>query len=786
MNNKVLKTLEFYKIINMLSDRSQSIIGKKVIKNSEVSTDMIEVQRLLDETDEAYRFIIKHRLPGISNIQDLEEDFKLLEIGQFFSPRKLLEVWKLLNTSRFLKNIISYDESLEFKNIFELLNLLNTAIQLERDLEISIISEDEISDDASSDLKRIRRMIKSKNDLIRDRLNQLISTSDKLMDNLYTLRDGRYVVPVRSEFKNSFKGIVHDQSASGQTVFIEPMFVVDLNNDLKKLEIDEEKEIERILMEFSKRVLEILPELISNLNVIANIDFIFSRGKLAYDMEAIKPIINNNGIISLKSARHPLIDKDKVVPIDISLGNSFNTLVITGPNTGGKTVTLKTVGILTLMTQYGLMIPCADNSEVAVFDELFADIGDEQSIEQSLSTFSSHMKNIIEIINNAKENSLILFDELGSGTDPEEGSGLSISILNYFLEKNIRTIATTHYSQLKMYAMSTENVQNAAMEFDVEKLEPTYKLIIGISGKSNAFEISKKLGLDESFIINAKKFISNNELSFDKLVSNVDNRRKEYEELIVEQREILNFNKKIKEEYEAKLEKFNRHKEKKIKKLEEYIENSIYETEKFCKETINHINKARSKEQSTKLKKISEEILKKMDKINHSKMIKKENESNINILKESLILGEEVKVLSLNENGYVQTLPDKNGNLQVKIGILKVNANISDIIRIEKIIDNTKEKASYSKAIFIKSDKMYNNKIDVRGYNTEDAIYEIDKFLDDSFIANLNEVTIIHGKGTGVLRNNISDFLKKHKLVKSFSFGKFNEGGDGATVVKLK
>ncbi|MBF1294942.1 MAG: endonuclease MutS2 [Parvimonas sp.] len=784
MNYKVLKTLEFYKIINMLLNRSQSIIGKKTIKNSEISSNLIEVQRLLDETDEAYRFIIKHRLPGISNIDDLEEDFKLLEIGQYFSPKNLLEVWKLLNTSRFLKNIISEEESSEFKNIFELINSLNIATQLEKDIEMSIISENEISDDASSDLKRIRRMIKSKNDLIRDKLNQLISTSDKLMDNLYTLRDGRYVVPVRSEFKNSFKGIVHDQSASGQTVFIEPMFVVDLNNDLKKLEIDEEKEIERILIAFSSRILEILPELISNLSVIAKIDFIFSRGKLAYDMEAIKPIINNRGIISLQSARHPLIDRDKVVPIDISLGNSFNTLVITGPNTGGKTVTLKTVGILTLMTQYGLMIPCADNSEVAVFDELFADIGNEQSIEQSLSTFSSHMKNIIEIIKNAKENSLILFDELGSGTDPEEGSGLSISILNYFLGRNIRTIATTHYSQLKMYAMSTENVQNAAMEFDVEKLEPTYKLIIGISGKSNAFEISKKLGLDESFIVNAKKFISNNELSFDKLVSNVDNRRKEYEELIIEQREILNFNKKIKEEYEEKLEKFNKQKEKKIRKLEEYIENSIYETEKFCKETINHINKARSKEQSTKLKKISEEILKKMDKINHSKMIKKENESNT--LKEPLMLGEEVKVLSLNENGYIQTLPDKNGNLQVKIGILKVNANISDIIRIEKIIDNTKEKASYSKATFIKSDKMYNNKIDVRGYNTEDAIYEIDKFLDDSFIANLNEVTIVHGKGTGVLRNNISDFLKKHKLVKSFSFGKFNEGGDGATVVKLK
>ncbi|MBF1203367.1 MAG: endonuclease MutS2 [Fusobacterium periodonticum] len=784
MNNKVLKTLEFYKIINMLLDRSQSIIGKNVIKNSHISKELSEVQKLLDETDEAYRFIIKHRLPGISNIDNLDEDFKLIELGHFLLPKKLLEVWKLLNTSKSLKNIITEEESIEYNNIYSLLNSLNIYAQLERDLEVSIISSEEISDEASHELKRIRRMIKSKNDLIRDRLNQLISTSDKLMDNIYTLRDGRYVVPVRSEFKNSFKGIVHDQSSSGQTVFIEPMFVIDLNNDLKKLEIEEEKEIERILREFSKRIYEILPQLITNLSIISSIDFIFARGKLAYDMEAIKPIINDNGIISLKSAKHPLIDKDKVVPIDISLGNSFNTLVITGPNTGGKTVTLKTVGILTLMTQFGLMIPCFDNSEVAIFDEIFADIGDEQSIEQSLSTFSSHMKNIIDIINNAKTNSLILFDELGSGTDPEEGSGLSISILNYFLEKNIRTIATTHYSQLKMYAMSTENVQNGAMEFNVEKLEPTYKLIIGISGKSNAFEISKKLGLDDSFIINAKKFISNNDLSFDKLVSNVDNRRKEYEELIIEQRELLNFNKKIKQEYENKLEKFNSQKEKRIKKLEEYIENSINETDKFCRETINHINKARSKEQSTKLKKISEEILKKMDKINHSKMIKKENESNT--LKEPLMLGEEVKVLSLNENGFIQTLPDKNGNVQVKIGILKVNASINDIIRIENIIDKSKEKTSYSKSTFIKSDKLYSNKIDVRGYNTEDAIYEIDKFLDDSFIANLNEVTIVHGKGTGILRNNITDFLKKHKLVKSFSFGKLNEGGDGATVVKLK
>jgi len=351
MNNKVLKTLEFYKIINMLLDRSQSIIGKNVIKNSHISKELSEVQKLLDETDEAYRFIIKHRLPGISNIDNLDEDFKLIELGHFLLPKKLLEVWKLLNTSKSLKNIITDEESIEYNNIYSLLNSLNIYAQLERDLEVSIISAEEISDEASHELKRIRRMIKSKNDLIRDRLNQLISTSDKLMDNIYTLRDGRYVVPVRSEFKNSFKGIVHDQSSSGQTVFIEPMFVIDLNNDLKKLEIEEEKEIERILREFSKRIYEILPQLITNLSIISSIDFIFARGKLAYDMEAIKPIINDNGIISLKSAKHPLIDKDKVVPIDISLGNSFNTLVITGPNTGGKTVTLKTVGILTLMTQ---------------------------------------------------------------------------------------------------------------------------------------------------------------------------------------------------------------------------------------------------------------------------------------------------------------------------------------------------------------------------------------------------------------------------------------------------
>ncbi|MCI5997501.1 MAG: endonuclease MutS2 [Peptoniphilaceae bacterium] len=784
MQKKVLKTLEFDKVLDLLLNCTQSLIGKKYALAAEISSDISVVQNLIDETDEAYQFIVKKSLPAISNINDLEEDFRLLERGRFFTPRKLLEIFKILNSTRYLKSLISEDESENYKNIYSYLSLLIPDVSLEKDIEISIISEDEISDDASVELKKIRRMIKSKNDMIRDKLNQIISTSDKLMDNIYTLRDGRYVVPVRAEFKNSFKGIVHDQSASGQTVFIEPMFIVDLNNDLKRLEIDEEEEIERILIEFSNRILNNLPAIKSNTNIIAKLDFIFSRGKLAIEMDANKPIINNGGCINLKSARHPLIDKEKVVPIDISLGDTFNTLVITGPNTGGKTVTLKTVGLLTLMVQFGLLIPCYENSTIAIFDEIFADIGDEQSIEQSLSTFSSHMKNIIDIINNATNNSLLLFDELGSGTDPEEGSGLSISILNYFLEKNIRTIATTHYSQLKMYAMSTENVQNAAVEFDVEKLEPTYKLIIGVSGKSNAFEISKKLGLDEKFILNAKKFISKDDISFDKLVSNVDNKRREYENLLIENKKIQEYNEKIKKEYEEKIQKFNQQKEKKIKKLQEYIENSMYETEKFCKDAIKDINKAKSKQESIKLRNVADEILKKNDKLDKLKKLKKVN--NLNYFTEPLILGEEVKVLSLNENGYVQTLPDKNGNLQIKIGILKINSNINDIIRIEKIVDNSGEKTKNTTLKFIKSNKMYDMKIDVRGYNTEDAIYEIDKFLDDSFIANLGEVTIIHGKGTGILRNNITEFLRTHRLVKSFSFGKYNEGGDGATVVKLK
>lgn len=784
MQKKVLKTLEFDKVLDLLLNCTQSLIGKKYVLTAEISSDISAIQNLIDETDEAYQFIVKKSLPAISNINDLEEDFRLLERGRFFTPRKILEIFKILNSTRYLKSLISEDESENYKSIYSYLSSLVPNVSLEKDIEISIISEDEISDDASVELKKIRRMIKSKNDMIREKLNQIISTSDKLMDNIYTLRDGRYVVPVRTEFKNSFKGIVHDQSASGQTVFIEPMFIVDLNNDLKKLEIDEEEEIERILIEFSNRILENLPTIKSNINIIAKLDFIFSRGKLAMEMDANKPTINNYGCINLKSARHPLIDKEKVVPIDISLGDTFNTLVITGPNTGGKTVTLKTVGLLTLMVQFGLLIPCCENSTIAIFDEIFADIGDEQSIEQSLSTFSSHMKNIIEIINKATDNSLLLFDELGSGTDPEEGSGLSISILNYFLEKNIRTIATTHYSQLKMYAMSTENVQNAAVEFDVEKLEPTYKLIIGVSGKSNAFEISKKLGLDEKFILNAKKFISKDGISFDKLVSNVDNKRREYENLLIENKKIQEYNEKIKKEYEEKIQKFNLQKEKKIKKLQEYVENSMYETEKFCKDAIKDINKAKSKQESVKLRNIADEILKKNDKIDKLKKLKKVN--NLSYFTEPLILGEEVKVLSLNENGYVQTLPDKNGNLQIKIGILKINSNINDIIRIEKTVENSGEKVKSTTSKFIKSNKMYDMKIDVRGYNTEDAIYEIDKFLDDSFIANLGEVTIIHGKGTGILRNNITEFLRKHRLVKSFSFGKYNEGGDGATVVKLK
>lgn len=740
------------------------------------------INKSLNESLESSSLIYSKSVPLIYNIKDMDEDFNLLKLGRFLSPKKLLEVASLLNTSKYIYDFIDEDISFKFPILFELTSSLVVNHSLESKIRKSIKSETEIFDDASPELFRIRKQISTKNDMIKDKLNSIISTSEKLMDKIYTLRDGRYVVPVKSEFKNSFKGIVHDQSSSGQTVFIEPMSVVELNNDLRKLEIDENKEIENILRDISNKIFENLDDILTNIKIISEFDFIISKGRISNLYNCTKPTINKDGRIILNSARHPLIDEKKVVPIDIQLGTDFNTLVITGPNTGGKTVTLKTVGLLTLMVQFGLLIPVNEKSEIAIFDEIFADIGDEQSIEQSLSTFSSHMKNIVNIIDNVKDNSLLLFDELGSGTDPEEGSALSISILNYFLEKNIRTIATTHYSQLKTYAMTTDNVKNAAVEFDIDKLEPTYRIIIGISGKSNVFEISKKLGLNNLFIENAKKYISTKDISFDNLIGHVDNTRKEYEILLSEQKVINNRLKKLEEEYESKISNFNIIKTKKIKKLEEYIENKVYETDKFYKESLKEINKAKSKLDSEKIKKVSNNIQKNIENLNRAKINKLVPSKDIN----NLVLGEEVKILSLNENGYVQTLPDKNGNLQIKIGIMKVTSHISDIIRIENIIDKSKENTIKINKAFISTNKTYSNKIDVRGMNSEEAIYEIDKFIDDSFIVNLNEITIIHGKGTGILRNAVKDFLKKHKLVKSFEFGKLNEGGDGATIVKLK
>ena len=760
------------------------MFGKKEIINQKISNDINYIEKLLEETDEAYRYILKNTRPLISNISDIEGELNILRVGGVLVPKKILEIKKILSTSRYLKNLFSKDENINFTNLKEICSNLSIHYDLEKDIDISIISENEISDEASNDLKRIRRQIKIKNENIRDKINHLISTSDKLMDNIYTMRDGRYVVPVKSEFKNIFKGIVHDQSSSGQTVYIEPLFVVELNNELKKLEIDEQKEIEKIIKIFSQRVYEILPEIVMCINTIAYIDMVFAKGKFAIDYDCVKPILNTNGILNIKSARHPLIDQKIVVPIDIRLGENFNTLVITGPNTGGKTVTLKTIGILVLMNQFGMLIPCSEKSEISVFDNIFADIGDEQSIEQSLSTFSSHMKNIIEIINSVTPNSLVLFDELGSGTDPEEGSGLSISILNYFIEKNIRTVATTHYSQLKIYAMSTKNVENAAMEFDVDKLSPTYKLIIGISGKSNAFEISRKLGLDNIFIENAKKYISNRDKSFDNLVSDIEAKRKEYENILTTQNELLEKNKIMIQEYKKKSENYDLIKEKKLNAFTEYIDNILNETSKFCKDAIDEINKSKLQSNSSKIREIQNNINTKIEEFRNK--YSKKNETYINS-NEDFILGEEVKILSLNETGYIQTLPDKKGNLQIKVGIIKVSSNINDIIRIENLHSNKKDnKLDIDNLSFRKVNHEYSSEIDVRGLNSEEAIYEIDKFIDDSIIARLNVVTIIHGRGTGKLRNKVIEYLKTHKMVKSYNFAKINQGGDGATIVNLK
>ena len=607
-----------------------------------------------------------------------------------------------------------------------------------------------------------------------------------LQENLITMRNGRYCLPVKAEYKSQFQGMIHDQSSTGSTLFIEPIAVVKLNNELRELSIKEQEEIEKVLASLSNMAAEHVESLERNYNILSDLDFIFARATLSRHMNGSEPVFNTKGIINIKKGRHPLIDPKKVVPIDITLGRDFNMLIVTGPNTGGKTVTLKTVGLLTLMGQAGLHIPAFDGSDLAVFEEVYADIGDEQSIEQSLSTFSSHMKNIVSILNNVSKNSLVLLDELGAGTDPTEGAALAMAILDLLHDKDVRTVATTHYSELKIYALTTAGVCNASVEFDVETLQPTYRLSIGVPGKSNAFEISKKLGLDDSIIEKAKEFITKDKIKFEDVISSLEeSRKKADEEKYIAQR-LRNEIQKTKEEADRRLEKIIAQKDRIIEEANRTARALVEKHKEEINDIIKQLRDAMDKESEEKAKAI--EIARKS-----LKSIEDETEkslgiramSKINIKPpEKLKLGDTVKILTLNQKGNVITLPDENGNLVVQAGIMKINVNIKDLqlMKDEKteVITERYSKIGRAKAAHVP------HQIDLRGKTLDETLMDIDKYLDDVYLAGIPTITIIHGKGTGVLRSGIKEFLKNHAHVKSFRTGGYNEGGLGATIVEIK
>jgi len=789
MNQKSFKVLEYGKIIQLLGEQAASEMTKKVVSELMPFTSSHLIEDAQAETAEAASVITVKGTPPIGAFYDIENSLHLANKGGTLTMRELLQVLYNLNVtaniSRFLKNDLP-----EIPIIAGINDVLSVQKNLAENIDRCIISEEEMSDNASTELRNIRRSIGRQNEALRSKMNQIInSTANKVMlqDAIVTMRQGRYVIPVKQEHKLRFPGIVHDQSSSGATLFIEPQAIINLNNELRELELAEKAEMERILSELSAEVAEHFHDLLNNQELLVKLDFIFAKGKLAVKQNATKPTINTDGYINMKSARHPLIDVEKVVPVDISLGRVYDTLVITGPNTGGKTVTLKTVGLLTMMAQAGLHIPVNSGTQMAVFGSVFADIGDEQSIEQSLSTFSSHMNNIVGIVKKADDKTLVLFDELGAGTDPTEGAALAISILEDVSSKGAKTIATTHYTELKKYAISKHSVENASMEFDVETLSPTYKLSIGIPGKSNAFEISQKLGLPIEIIEKARTLIGRGDIQFEEVLSAIEADKKhaeaERDEAIMLSLEV----KRQKEEFDKKITKFEEQKEKLIERAKEEAREIIEEAMSVSSEVqkeLRELNKLESMGERTSKLQESRQKLKEADGKyrNTIKPVQNANPAKADELK----IGSRVKIVTLDQNGEVLSFPDAKGDLMVQIGMLKANVNASDLMLIDSGESKKKEKHSRFGTLYKQKAQTISMSINVQGQNLDNAVMDVDKYLDDAFIAGLQKVTIIHGRGEGILREGLQDMFKKHKHVKTFYRGHYNEGGDGVTVVELK
>jgi len=783
---KLIKTLEFDKIILKLVECATTSLGREICEKLEPKFSINIINKLLNETSESVSMILRYGAPTFSSIHDIRNIIKKSEINAVLTMEELLNTADTLRGSRNLKKYFEQCEE-TYPILEELFSDLYSNPGIENEIYRCIDNTDHMSDHASSELSRIRTQIKSQENSIKEKLNSIIhgnSYSKYLQENIVTFRNGRYVIPVKQEFRSNVPGLVHDSSATGSTLFIEPMAIVEANNKIHELYLEEKVEIERILYELSLKIQTISTELHYLMKNLSKLDFYFAKAKLAIDMNAFMPKLNNNKYINLKKARHPLIDPNKAVPIDVYLGKEFNTLIITGPNTGGKTVTLKTIGLLSLMTYSGLFIPCLESSEIAVFDKIFADIGDEQSIEQSLSTFSSHMTNIIKITNQVNSNSLVLVDELGSGTDPVEGSALAISILDFLYSKGACTVASTHYSELKTYALSTKGVKNASCEFDVNTLAPTYRLMIGLPGKSNAFAISQKLGLNNEILTNAKSFVAHEQVKFEDVISELQKDKqiisKEKEEITRQLAEITALRKELKESKE----KLEIYKAKIIDNARAEATDILLSAEETAKESIKEIKEAK------KLKDL--EMAKKLDKARGkikkqlSKTYKKDSTTEETEYKPfDVKIGMNVYIPSLDQEASILTLPDNDGNVFVQAGIIKSKINVKKLRPREKDNKTTVNNVKISVNAQMKS-KEISSEVTLRHMHVEEALYVLDKYINDALLANLSTVRIVHGKGEGILRKVVHDYLKKHPNVKSYRLGQYGEGDFGVTIAELK
>ena len=791
MNEKALKTLEYYKIIDMLEAFATSSIGKNKCRQLRPLDNLTEIETMQQETADALSRIYQKGSLSFSGVKDVRGSLKRLEVGSTLGIGELLAIRSLLeNASRakaYSRRETENEHTDSLDNMFELIEPLSP---LATEIGRCILSEDEISDDASTGLRQVRRSMKLTNDKIHTQLSSFVSGNSRtyLQDAVVTMRNGRYCIPVKAEYKSQVPGMIHDQSSTGSTIFVEPMTIVRLNNEMRELEIQEQKEIEMILSNLSQLAAENLDAISDDVKLLSELDFIFARAQLAKSQNATEPRFNRDRIIDIKKARHPLIDKHKVVPIDIRIGETFDLLIVTGPNTGGKTVSLKTVGLLTLMGQSGLHIPAFDNSRLSVFREVYADIGDEQSIEQSLSTFSSHMTNVVRFMETADSDSLVLFDELGAGTDPTEGAALAIAILSTLHDRGIRAMATTHYSELKVYALSTPGVENASCEFDVETLRPTYRLLIGVPGKSNAFAISQKLGLPLSIIDRAKEQISQEDETFEDVLSSLEESRKtiesEREELASYKEEI----KTLKEQLEEKQDKLDQRKERIITEANEEAHRILREAKDYADQTMRIFNKAGKDSMSAKeLEKHRSDLWKKMDKAGKKVALKTPQKQKSTLRPQDLSLGDSVKVMSLNVKGTVSSKPDSKGMLFVQMGILRSKVHISDLQLIdEPVITGPALSRTGAGKIKMNKSASVRTEINLLGKTVDEAVSELDKYLDDAYLAHLSSVRIVHGKGTGALRKGVHNYLKRLKYVQDFHLAEFGEGDAGVTIVEFK